>query len=341
MMRFHRNHTINSEKGFTLLETIIAVTLVALMGVGVVSVFRTGTRSWTRGTGLIDSSQRQRVIQDLVRKQMASAFPLAAPVDENVSGVNYPLFKGTENSLQFISLNSLSFQESPGLTLVQYEVSENPENGAYTLIESEQPYVGQSLDSEEDIDLFNTLALFDNLSSCSFQYRSPDDLNISDPNITTQIEAGQWVNEWDAQELGQLPVAVAMTMELMDANGDTRRHNVVVPVYATEKYEATSSRSSSRSGISRLSGRGRGGGRGGGRTGEPGVDDGRGRGGRGDMSGRGDMPPGMGPGRGGRGMFPGMGPGRGGRGMFPGMGPGMGPGSQFNPGEGPGRGREQ
>ena len=70
-----------TEQGFTLLEMMVAITLVVLMAVGIWSVFRTSLRTWSRGTETIDASQRQRNIQDMVRKQLASAYPLTAQPD--------------------------------------------------------------------------------------------------------------------------------------------------------------------------------------------------------------------------------------------------------------------
>jgi len=327
---------ILSEKGFTLIETIVAVTIVAMMAVGIWSIFRTGIRSWSRGTEYIDESQRYRNILDLVRKQMASAYPLMAPTDPDSPGPSYPIFYGTENRLNFISLNSLNFQESPGLTLVNYEVVPNAE-GDYSLVESEARYIGELPDTEENVYPVNTIPLFENLTECYFKYRKADD----DPD-----NPGEWVPEWDGEEIGKLPVAISMTMLATDTNGTTITRNIFVPVHAPE--------GGTQPNILNLAGiRGRGG-RGGGLRLELeeirrgiGGDTGRGRGmepgrGRGTAPGRGSgTEPGtgrdMGPGRG-----RGMGPGRG-RGMGPGMGPGRGSGTGpvFIPGIGPGMDREQ
>jgi prepilin-type N-terminal cleavage/methylation domain-containing protein len=312
---------ILSEKGFTLVETIVAVTIVAMMSVGIWSIFRTGIRSWARGTEYIDESQRYRNILDLVRKQMASAYPMMAPTDPDSPGPSYPIFQGTETRLNFISLNSLNFQESPGLTLVNYEVVPNAE-GDYSLVESEARYIGELPDAEENAVPVNTIPLFKNLTECHFEYRKSDD----DPD-----NPGEWVTEWDGQEIGKLPVAISMNMLATDTNGSTLNRNIFVPVHAPEGNTQLNTLN--------LAGIRGGGGRGRGLRLQPGEG---GRRGRGDDTGR---ERGMGPGRGrdmgpggdsgaepgrGRGMGPpgrgrGMGPGRG-RGMGPGMGPGFIPG---------------
>ncbi len=210
-----------SEKGFTLLEMMVAITLVAMMAVGIWSVFRTSLRAWSRGTDYIDASQRQRNILGMVRKQMASAYPLTAPPDPAMAGMPNPIFHGTETSLRFVSLNSLRFQDSPGLTLVNYEVTQDP-NGAFTLQEREERYLGRIEDSESEIDNSGATALFGNLVQCYFEYRSNDE--NEDP----------WIREWDAQERSQLPEAIAVTMEVLDMDGNTRNNHIVVPIHATQ-----------------------------------------------------------------------------------------------------------
>ena len=141
--------TISSNKGFSLLEMIVAITLVAMMAVGLWAVFSMSIRAWSRGTEFIDTNQRHRSILDLVRKQIASTYGLT-PVDLQAEGILAPLFVGTGESLSFISLNSLQFQESPGLTLVSYEVVQNS-GGSYALVEMEQPYLGTIPDLENNM----------------------------------------------------------------------------------------------------------------------------------------------------------------------------------------------
>lgn len=212
--------TIQSEKGFTLLEMIVAVTLVVMMAVGIWSILRTSLQAWSRGTEYIDASQRQRNILDMVRKQVASAYPLTAPSDPAFPVVGNPIFHGTETSLRFISLNSLRFHDSPGLTLVNFEVTQDLQ-GAFILQEGEQRYLGRMPDSESEMDLPGTIPLFGNLTQCYFEYLS-DDAEES------------WVSEWDAQERGQLPEAVSIDMTSTDIDGVTRNRNIIVPIHATQ-----------------------------------------------------------------------------------------------------------
>ncbi|MEJ2109268.1 MAG: type II secretion system protein [Acidobacteriota bacterium] len=213
-----KRRTIQSEKGFTLLEMLVAVTLVAMMSLAIWSVFRTSLRAWSRGTENIDVGQRQRIVMDMVRKQLASAYPLIAPPDLASPLAIHPIFYGTETRLSFISLNSLRFYNSPGLTLVNYEVTQDPQGG-YLLHETEEPYIGSTPNPESEIDLAGVIPLFNNLVQCYFEYRGKEG---EEP----------WVREWNAMERGQLPEAVAVNMAAVDTDGNTRSQQIIVPIHA-------------------------------------------------------------------------------------------------------------
>jgi prepilin-type N-terminal cleavage/methylation domain-containing protein len=214
----HRN-LAKSDRGFTLLEMLIAVTLVAMMALSLWAVFRISIRSWARGTESVDKNQRHRSIMDLVRKQMASAYGLIASPDPQEGLRQQVLFQGTENSLRFISLNSLRFHESPGLTFVIYEIEQDA-SGGFTLVEKEARYLGQFSEQEITANQSKPIPIFDNLSSCVIEYFDPESDTTS------------WVREWDGEQLHRLPQAVSITMISQDSKGNSLNRHLVVPIHA-------------------------------------------------------------------------------------------------------------
>lgn len=225
MIRAVKRHSPESQSGFTLLEMLVAVTLVAIMAITLWAVFRISIRSWSRGTEFMDANQRHRSILSLVRKQMASAYALLAGNEALPAGPGTLVFSGTEDSLQFISLNSLQFQESPGLTLVSYEVDRGSD-GEYALVEKEARYLGRMPAEGISFDGSKTIPIFENLSSCLLEYFDPGNADT----------AAQWVREWDGPRLGRLPVAVSFTMMSRDPKGNTLNRHMVVPV-KSEPYD--------------------------------------------------------------------------------------------------------
>jgi prepilin-type N-terminal cleavage/methylation domain-containing protein len=218
--------TRRSEQGFTLLEVVVAITLVAMMSVGLWAVMQTSLKSWSKGTDYIDTNQRHRSVLDLTRKQISSAYnliiqPTADPSTGITMAAPYPFFSGTETSFQFISLNSLQFQESPGLTIVNYEASQDSQSNTLSLLERESRYLGQLPDSNSTISDKATPVL-DNLISSSFEYFDPGD----------NQNPSAWVTEWNAQETGRMPSAVSMDIVSRDANGNTLNRKMIVPIQA-------------------------------------------------------------------------------------------------------------
>jgi prepilin-type N-terminal cleavage/methylation domain-containing protein len=212
-----------TEEGFTLLEIIIAVTLVAMMSVGLWAILRISVTSWKRGSDAIDANQRSRSIFDLVKKQMTSIYGIYTPFDPQSGVAPYPIFSGEENSMQFISLCSLRFQENPGLTMVSYDVVQDA-HGNYALMEREARYLGLEPGRESVTDRKEDTAvtIFENLSSFNFEYFDPG----------TREFPAQWVREWSARDTGRMPAAISMTMIAKDPKGGTFSRHMVVPIQA-------------------------------------------------------------------------------------------------------------
>jgi prepilin-type N-terminal cleavage/methylation domain-containing protein len=221
MMPERKYRFAQSEAGFTLLEMLIAVTLVAMIAVSLWAVFRVSIRSWSRGTEFIDVNQHHRSILDLVRKQIASTLGLYVQTDPQPVLPSTLYFSGTENSLRFVSLNSMRFQESPGVTLVIYEVAQDA-NGDFSLVEKEARYLGQITDQEAAASQSKPTPIFNNLSSCIFKYFDAGENENS----------SEWVGEWDGEQLGRLPKAVSISMISQDPKGNALSRYMVVPLQA-------------------------------------------------------------------------------------------------------------
>jgi hypothetical protein len=222
MKRLNAEGPGRSEQGFTLLEIVIAVTLMIMIAVGLWGVLSTSIRGWAKGTQYIDSNQRNRSTITMVRKQIASAYNVMVQPDPTVGGVPYPFFTGTESGFQFVSVNSLLFQDSPGLTLVAYEISESS-TGDYSLVEKEARYLGQIPDQDSLATQEKITSVLDNISSCSFKYYDPG--NTENP--------AQWETEWSGMDKGRLPAALSMDMDWRDSRGNTVNRQIVIPIQAS------------------------------------------------------------------------------------------------------------
>jgi hypothetical protein len=154
---------------------------------------------------------------------MGSTYGAIAPVDLLTGAISYPIFSGSETSLQFISLCSLRFYENPGLTMVSYDVVQDAKGG-YQLVQKEAKYLG--LDPEQQDYFVNSderaLTIFSNLESFKFEYFDPG----------TQTTGAQWVSAWDPRETQRLPAAISMTFVTRDPKAGTLARQMVIPVMA-------------------------------------------------------------------------------------------------------------
>jgi prepilin-type N-terminal cleavage/methylation domain-containing protein len=221
MIIVNKNPRIHPQSGFTLLELLIAITLLAIMAVGIWALLSLSIRSWTRGTEAIDINQRHRSVLYLAAKQIASIYPLyttSTNIEQN--SVSSLIFKGTENSFLFISLNSLQFFDNFGLMLVSYGMDRDA-SGHAILAEKEARYIGQVPD-ESALNSSEPISVFDDISSCSFEYYDPGDAE----------NPARWVNEWDGSALNRLPSAVRMTMIAQDSQAGTLNRQLIIPFHA-------------------------------------------------------------------------------------------------------------
>ena len=62
----------NANKGFTLLELLISLTILGVIVVIIFGAFRIGIRAWEKGEKDVESRQRQRIVLDLSKQQLAS-----------------------------------------------------------------------------------------------------------------------------------------------------------------------------------------------------------------------------------------------------------------------------
>lgn len=90
------------EQGFTLLELLVAVTLLGMLMAALFGGLRLGARVWETADERLDASMRTQVVQDFVRQRLTEMLPLETiPPELAEEAVYEPAFVGTVEAVRF------------------------------------------------------------------------------------------------------------------------------------------------------------------------------------------------------------------------------------------------
>jgi general secretion pathway protein J len=211
------------ERGFTLLELVVAMTVFGLIGLGIFGVLVLGARSAGSGERVTEQARRYRVANDVITRQIAAAEPIQLPrqdedglsSDEEGSSAE-PFFLGDVETLEFVT-TAPQRPDASGMAIVNYwledgtlKMSESPVFSAYG--------TGKGLDRADTEDTVATVLLYD-VESVTFSYQRESDTD-------------EWLETWDATEDNQLPACVRIDVRPSAVGGPDFYHEIPVMVGA-------------------------------------------------------------------------------------------------------------
>lgn len=165
-----------NNKGFTLLELIISITLLGLIVLITAGTIRLGYGSVNRGETKMESLERIRTSMDIIESQIQSQLPVTHIED----GVKKYLFKGDNKSLEFATNYSI-WHGLAGYVAVSYIVETDYIKGKQVLLATEK-IIGTDNKRET--------RLLDNFDDISFEYYYKDPTE----------EIGNWIRDWSDKE---------------------------------------------------------------------------------------------------------------------------------------------
>jgi len=211
---------LKNRQAFTLLELIIALTIVGIILLIISGTFRIGIRAWEKGEKDIDKQQRYRIVLNLVQRQLTSITYKKAIINDK----EQLILKGDSKSFEFTSHVSLNPENKFGIVYVKYMVVEG-ENETETLLAYEKNMV--LFDKEfkfSDIDLDAFFELIPNIQGISFEYLKPPELGLE--------EEPEWQDKWDPENDQGLPLAVKLTVI---NEPEATPYVVIAPFYQQEE----------------------------------------------------------------------------------------------------------
>ena len=189
----------DANKGFTLLELLISLTILGVIVVIIFGAFRIGVRAWEKGEKDVESRQRQRIVLDLIKRQLASTC-----LGEVKDARQQPLLlKGNDKSIEFVSHIPMVPGNRFGQVYVKYVVKSEDDGERERLVFWEKNTV--LLNKETDVsDLHEDefFELFPGVQSIAFEYLKAG----------SDEETSQWQQTWDQSIDEGLPRAVRVVI---------------------------------------------------------------------------------------------------------------------------------
>ena len=90
---------VRRNDGFTLLEVLVAVVIMAVIMTTAFGALRLGGRSWEAGVSRASDNERFRAVADLLRRQVHQVIPMSWPEDKK----KRIAFEGAPNRLRFVA----------------------------------------------------------------------------------------------------------------------------------------------------------------------------------------------------------------------------------------------
>lgn len=202
-------HQLKNQSGFTLLELILSLAIVAIvvaLGLGGV---RLGISARDVGEQKVDTYQRLRIISEQLKQKLQSTYPVFVSQIDGVPGVSNPTsskrilaFEGNADSIRFVTFATpMTASDSTTSTHeVKFYIGEHPETGQSGVILIERDIsdgnVFSRIDPSSDSTQYFVLA--ENVAQMKFRYYQmkklpPQEVEGEDKSV--QQFSGKWVNQ--------------------------------------------------------------------------------------------------------------------------------------------------
>jgi general secretion pathway protein J len=187
--------TRSRQRGFTLVEVIIALSIVATLLVVMFGGLRVGLAAWQRGDERTEVLERARSLTQIVTRTLGAAYPYMTSAQGGEAA--HLLFEGTPDRVAFVTAAPPFPTAAPiAFTAVTLSQDAGPVPG---LAVRQKP-----LPNEKPFDSGLQPALVEGtVSDVQFRYQRESDR--------------AWTDRWDAAQEKALPLAVEVTLTIVHA----------------------------------------------------------------------------------------------------------------------------
>ena len=223
-------HPIKNEMGFTLLELILAMSIVAIivaLGLGGV---RLGISARDVGEQKVETYQRLRIISEQLKQKLQSTYPVFVSQKDGVPGVTVPnsskrilAFEGNTDSIRFVTFATPMTASDPTTLTheVKFYIGEHPETEQTGVILMERDISNGDVFSRVDprSDSVRYFVLAENAAQLKFRYYlmkklPPQEVEGQDKN--TLKFSGQWVDRISINSFDQSQDSSSQSSPILD-----------------------------------------------------------------------------------------------------------------------------
>ncbi len=189
-----------TQNGFTLIEVIISITLLALIATILYGAFYLGHRAKEKTEVRSEENLRLRAMDYLLGGYIRSAYPYRSSLKDPAV-----FFNGEKGHLTFISAISIGLG-GRGMSKISISWDEEPGRGGSLILEEEIPV--RLEDQGGNSGYKNSVVLQQGVKSFRIDYLDP------------KGEEGSWIEEWDGRDRKILPRAIRLS--ILEDRGEIR-----------------------------------------------------------------------------------------------------------------------
>jgi general secretion pathway protein J len=184
-------------RGFSLLEVLLAITLLALLIAGAYSGIRGAANAMRAGEAAIDRADRLRTAQEFLRHQLSRILPLSY-AQNDTDGINY-VFEGKNQFMRFVA--PMPGYLSRGGPYVQTLELARGQDGLQLRF-NDAMLNGFDVQKSKSSDV-DAVVLLDHIRDGRFEYRTLDD----------QGQITDWSSNWENPGVTPLMVRIRLNMQ--------------------------------------------------------------------------------------------------------------------------------
>lgn len=183
--------TRRDERGFTLLELVIALAIVGAVLVVAFGGLRIALAAWNQGEDRAEAHQHLRSVATILERSIAGAYPYRAPVGEAPNPVL--LFRGAEDRLELVT-QAPPLPASAPAAFTALVIAVEDEEGSNALVLRQRVLPNRDPFGEAKVVLRDPA-----IQTLRFRYLDPD---------------GAWRDAWNAEDEATMPSAVQVTVSM-------------------------------------------------------------------------------------------------------------------------------